>query len=156
MALYSKITDDLKTAMKAGDQPRVDALRFALAGLNSFQKDKQAKQPGATITDDEVVTVLQKDVKRRKESIELFKQGKRDDLVTKEQADLAVIAAYIPEELTRAEVEKIVDGAIIAVAVAGDAKEFNSVMRETMKVAKGRVDGKLVGEIIKAKLGANG
>jgi uncharacterized protein YqeY len=153
MALYSQITDDLKSAMKAGDQPRVEALRFALAGLNAFQKDKQAKQPGATITDDEVVTVLQKDVKRRKESIELFRQGKRDDLVAKEEGDLAVIAAYIPKELTRAEVEKMVDDAIAAVAAAGGAKDFNSVMRETMKVGKGRADGKLVGEIIKAKLG---
>jgi uncharacterized protein YqeY len=154
MALYSKITDDMKTAMKAGDQPRVDALRFGLAGLNSFQKEKQAKEPGSTITDDEVVSVLQKDVKRRKESIELFKQGNREDLVTKEEADLAVIAAYIPKELTHEEVEKMVDDAIAALVAAGGAKDFNSVMRETMKVAKGRADGKTVGDIIKAKLGA--
>ena len=148
MALYTQITDDLKTAMKAGDRARVDAIRFALAGLNSFQKEKQAKEPGATITDEEVVTVLQKDVKRRKESIELFKQGKRDDLVEKEETDLAIIAAYIPKELTRAEIEKIV-----ADAIAGGAKDFNGVMKEAMKAVKGRADGKTVGEVIKEKLG---
>ena len=148
MSLYSQITDDLKSAMKAGDQPRVEALRFALAGLNSFQKDKQAKQPDAKITDEETTSVLQKDVKRRKESIELFRQGNRADLVTKEEADLAVISAYIPKELTRAEIEKIVDDAI-----AGGAKDFSSAMREAMKAVKGRADGKAVGDVIKAKLG---
>ncbi len=152
MSLYQKITDDLKSAMKAGDKLRVEALRFALSGLNAFQKDKQAKAPDATITDDEVISVLQKDVKRRKESIELFRQGKRDDLVAKEEADLTVIAAYVPKELTREEVGKMVDDAITAVVAAGGVKDFNSIMRETMKVAKGRADGKLVGEVIKARL----
>jgi uncharacterized protein YqeY len=153
MSLYETITSDLKTAMKAGDQTRVDTLRFALAGLNSFQKDKQAKEPDAKITDEETVIVLQKDVKRRKESIELFKQGKRDDLVAKEEADLAIIAAYIPKELTREEIEALVNGVIAAGAGAGAAPDFNSVMRETMKLVKGRADGKAVGEVIKAKLG---
>lgn len=146
--LYEQINSDLKVAMKAGDKPRVEALRFALAGLNSFQKDKQVKEPGAAITDEEVVTVLQKDVKRRKESIELFRQGKREDLVLKEEADLAVISAYIPKELTRGELEKMADDVI-----AAGAKDFNAAMREMMKLAKGRTDGKIVGEILKAKLG---
>lgn len=138
----------MKSAMKAGDQPRVDTLRFALAGLNSFQKDKQMKEAGATITDEEVIVVLQKDIKRRKESIELFRQGNRKDLIGKEEADLAIISAYVPKELTREEVEKIVDEVI-----AAGVKDFSSAMREATKVTKGRADGKLVGEIVKAKLG---
>ena len=148
MPLYSKITDDLKSAMKSGDKARVEALRFALAGLNSFQKDKQVKTPDATITDDEVVSVLQKEVKKRKDSIKLFRQGNRDDLVAKEEGDLAVIAVYIPKELSRAELEKIVSDVI-----AAGATDFNAAMKETMKVAKGRSDGKTVGEVIKAELG---
>jgi hypothetical protein len=148
MALYTQITDDLKSAMKSGDKPRVEALRFALAGLNSFQKEKQAKTPDAVITDEEVVSVLQKEVKKRKDSIELFREGKRDDLVEKEEGDLTVISVYIPKELSRAELEKIVSDVI-----AGGATDFNSVMKETMKVAKGRTDGKTAGEVIKAKLG---
>jgi uncharacterized protein YqeY len=146
--LYEQITADLKTAMKAGQHERVEALRFALSVLNGFQKDKQVKQPGIAITDDEVVSVLQKEAKKRRDSIELFKQGDREDLVAKEAADLAIIQAYIPQEFSRAELEKIVDGAI-----ASGAKDFSSAMKEVMKVAKGRADGKLVGEIIKAKLG---
>ena len=129
--IYEQITADLKTAMKAGDKPRVEVLRFALAGLNSFQKDKQAKEPGATIGDDEVVSVLQKEIKRRRESIELFKQGGRTDLVTKEEGDLAIIAAYVPKELSREEIGVIVDGVIAAGGLSG-AKDFNSAMRETM------------------------
>ena len=107
MPLFQKINDDMKAAMKSGDKPRLEVIRFALAGLHAAQKEKELKTPGAVLSDEEVITVLQKDAKRRKESIELFKQGKRDDLVTKEEADLAVLSEYIPKELTRAEIEKI-------------------------------------------------
>lgn len=148
MALYEKIGEDLKVAMKSGDRTRVEALRFALAGINAFQKEKQAKQPGAAITDEELITVLQKEAKRKKESIEMFKQGGRTDLVKKEEADLAIIQAYMPKELSREELEKIVGDVI-----AAGAKDFNTVMKETMKVVKGRADGKAVGEVIKVKLG---
>ena len=105
------------------------------------------KTPGATLTDEEVVTLLQKDAKRRKESIELFKQGKRDDLVAKEEADLLVLGEYIPKELSRAEIEKMVDD-----VKAQGFTDFSSAMRETMKLVKGRADGKVVGEVIKEKL----
>jgi uncharacterized protein YqeY len=148
MSLYETITSDLKFAMKSGDKARVEVLRFSLAGLNAFQKEKQAKTPDAVITDEEVVSVLQKEVKKRKDSIELFRQGKRDDLVEKEEGDIAIIANYIPKELSREELEKIVSD-----VMAAGATDFNSVMKETMKVAKGRSDGKTVGEVIKAKLG---
>ena len=140
---------DLKTAMKAGEQSRVDTLRFVLSGLNNFKKEKQIKDPASTITDEEVVSLLQKEVKRRKESIELFQQGNRADLVEKEEADLAFIKPYIPAALTTAELEKMVDD-----AMATGATDFNGVMKEVMKNVKGRADGKAVGDVIKKKLGA--
>jgi hypothetical protein len=149
MPLFQKINDDMKTAMKSGDKARLEVIRFALAGLNAALKEKTLKEPGAALTDEEVITVLQKDAKRRKESIELFKQGKRDDLVAKEEADLLVLSEYIPKELSRAEIEKMVDD-----VKAQGATDFSSAMRETMKLVKGRADGKMVGEVIKAKLGA--
>jgi uncharacterized protein len=148
MALFQQINDDLKTAMKSGDKARVEVLRFCLAGLNNAQKEKNAKQPGVGLTDEEVVANLQKEAKRRKESIELFKQGKRDDLVQKEEADLAIIMAYLPEEMSREEIEKIVTD----LKGKGFA-DFNALMRETMKIVKGRADGKLVGEVVKANVG---
>lgn len=146
--LYEQITSDLKTAMKAGDQPRVDTIRFVLSGLNNFKKEKQVKEPDAALTDEETTALLQKEVKKRRDSIQLFKDGNRADLVEKEEADLAIIQAYLPKELSREELEKIVGD-----VMAGGAGDFNSVMKETMKQVKGRADGKMVGEVIKAKLG---
>jgi uncharacterized protein YqeY len=148
MSLYETIGGDLKAAMKSGDRARVDALRFSLASINAFQKEKQIKTPGASITDEELITVLQKEAKRKKESIELFNQGNRKDLAEKEEADLAIIQVYMPKELSREELEKMVSD-----VMAAGAADFNAVMRETMKLVKGRADGKMVGEVIKAKLG---
>jgi uncharacterized protein len=147
MPLFQKINDDMKAAMKSGDKPRLEVIRFALASLHAAQKEKEMKTPGATLTDEEVVAVLQKDAKRRKESIELFKQGKRDDLVAKEEADLLVLGEYVPKELSRSEIEKMVDE-----VKAQGFVDFSSAMRETMKLVKGRADGKAVGEVIKEKL----
>lgn len=138
----------MKSAMKAGEKDRLETLRFVLSGLNSTQKEKEMKDPGAPLTDAETVSVLQKEAKRRKESIELFRQGKRDDLIEKESVGLAIIQSYLPKELSRAEIAKIVDE-----ARAQGFNDFNVLMRETMKVVAGRADGKTVGEVIKEKLG---
>ena len=148
MTLLEKISSDIKTAMKSGDRTRVDALRFALAGIQGAEKDMYAKQPGVALTDDEAVSVLQKDIKRRKEAIELFKKGNREDLVKKEEADLAIIGGYVPKELSVEEIEKVVDD----LRAKGPA-DFNSLMRDAMKELKGRADGRIVGEIMKKKIG---
>ena len=145
--IFETITSDLKTAMKAGDKGRVEVLRFVMSGIQSAQKDKGAKEAGAVLTDEEVIALLQKEAKRRKEAIELFKQGKRDDLVEKESADLAIISAYLPKELSEEEIGKVIDD-----LKAGGLSDFNSLMREAMKVLKGKADGKLVGEVIKKKM----
>jgi hypothetical protein len=148
MTLLQKITEDMKAAMKSGDHARVDVLRFVMAGIRSAEKDKYAKTPDVPMTDEEAVAVLQKEVKRRKEAIELFKKGNREDLVNKEDADLAVIATYVPKELSPEEIEKVVDD-----LKAKGFSDFNVLMRESMKELKGRADGKVVGEIVKKKLG---
>ena len=98
----------MKAAMKSGDKARLEVLRFTLAGLNAAQKEKTLKNPQAVLSDEEVVTLLQKEVKKRKDSIELFKQGKRDDLVTKEEGDIKVLYEYLPQELSRDEIVAIV------------------------------------------------
>ncbi len=144
MALLQKITDDMKTAMKSGDKARLEVLRFTLAGLNASQKEKALKDPQASLSDEEVTTILQKEAKKRKDAIELFKQGKRDDLVAKEEGDLKVIYEYLPQELSRDEV-----AAIVKDLRQKGFNDFSSLMREAMKVAKGRADGKMVGDVIK-------
>lgn len=148
MSLYEQIRDDMRSAMKAGEKGRLETLRFILSGLNGAQKEKESKKPGASLTDAETIAVLQKEAKRRKESIELFRQGKRDDLVEKEVAGLAIIRAYLPEELSRDAIAKIVDD-----VMAQGFTDFNALMRETMKAVNGRADGKLVGEVIKERTG---
>lgn len=148
MSLVQKINDDVKTAMKSGDKSRLEVLRFVLASLNGAQKEKSIKTEGAVLTDEETTVILQKEAKRRKEAIELFKQGKRDDLVAKDSADLAVIYEYIPKEMSREEIEKVVND-----LKAKGATDFNSLMRDAMKEMKGRADGKIVGDVIKKALG---
>ena len=134
----------MKTAMKSGDKARLEVLRFTLAGLNAAQKEKTLKDPQATLGDEDVVTLLQKEAKKRKDSIELFKQGKRDDLVAKEEGDLKVIYEYLPAELSREEIM-----AMVNTAKASGASDFSSIMKEVMKLAKGRADGKIVGDVIR-------
>jgi uncharacterized protein YqeY len=144
MPLFQKISADMKTAMKSGDKARLEVLRFTLAGLNAAQKEKTLKDPQATLGDEEVVTLLQKEAKKRKDSIELFKQGKRDDLVEKEEGDLKVLYEYLPAELSRDEIV-----AMVKAAKANGANDFSSIMKEVMKLAKGRADGKTVGDVIR-------
>lgn len=148
MTLSEKLSEDLKAAMKGGNAPRLEVLRYMRSLVQNAEKEKHAKQPDAALTDDEVVAVLQKEAKRRKEALALFRQGGRADLAQKEEGELAVISEYIPKELPAEELEKMVDG-----LKAKGANDFNTLMRETMKLAKGRADGKTVGEIIKKKLG---
>lgn len=148
MSLVQKITDDMKTAMKSGDKARLEVIRFAIAGLQAAGKEKEMKEPGVALTSKEVISVLQKDAKRRKESIELFKQGGRNDLVEQEAAQLAMLSEYLPKELSHEEIAMMVDA-----AMAAGSNDFSSLMKETMKAVKGRADGKMVGEVIKEKLG---
>lgn len=142
----------MKTAMKAGDKERLETVRFALSALKTAEKEKQAKDSAATLSDDEAIAVLQKEAKRRKESIALFKEGNRDELAAKEEADLAVLQTYLPKELSKEEIATIVEK--VHAADPDGTNDFSSLMREAMKELKGRADGKLVGEVIKEKLGA--
>lgn len=144
MALLQKINDDMKVAMKSGDKARLEVLRFTLASLNAAQKEKTLKDSQASLGDEEVVMILQKEAKKRKDALELFRQGRRDDLIAKEEGDLKVIYEYLPAELSREEI----------IAIVKDLKtkgfdDFSSLMRETMKVTRGRADGKTVGDIIR-------
>jgi hypothetical protein len=145
MSLFQKIGDDMKTAMKSGNKARLEVLRFTLSGLNAAQKEKTLKDPQAMLSDEEVIAILQKEAKKRKDAIELFKQGKRDDLVAKEEGDIKVLYEYLPQELSRDEIMAIVKD----LKAKGVASDFSGLMKETMKIAKGRTDGKTVGDVIR-------
>ena len=149
MALIGIFQDEVRAALKAHDAFRLGVLRFALAIIKNREIEKRAKS-NEGLTEEEVIDVLQKEVKRRKESVMLYAQGGRTDLVVKEEAELAVLAAYLPAMLDRDAVIKTID----ELYHAGHT-EFTSLMKKAMQRLKGKADGKLVTDVIKQKLGAN-
>ena len=149
-SLQTRLQDDLKTALKAGERVETGVLRFLLSQIHNREIEKRSQDKDLSLTNEEVLEVLSKEAKKRKESIELFKKGNRGDLVQKEEAEIAFLAKYLPEELPRETIEKEVEE-IIALG----HKDFGSVMREAMKKMKGRVESRMVGEIIKEKLGSS-
>ncbi|HUZ92851.1 MAG TPA: GatB/YqeY domain-containing protein [Candidatus Paceibacterota bacterium] len=146
MSLSEKLKDDLKASMKSGNAERLGVLRMLIAEVNNKQK-AMSGAVATPLTDEEVIAVFQKEAKKRRESIELFKKGNRDDLVKKEEAELAIIREFLPQQMGEAEIKAVID----KLAAAG-VNDFNSLMKESMKELKGKADGKLVGEIIKKKL----
>ena len=138
----------MKSAMKAGEKSRLEVIRFLLSGLNSSLKEKQLKDPAATLSDEETLSIIQKEAKKHRESIELFRKGNREDLASKEEAELAMIATYLPTQMSREEVEKTV-----ADLYAAGNTEFKTLIRAASEATKGKADGKLVVELVKAKTG---
>ncbi len=149
MTLNEQINNDLKTAMKSGDRTRLETLRLLRAHMIELSKRGEGKD----ITPDEELSVLMSAIKKRKEAIELYEKGGRMDLVQKERAELDVISSYLPKQLSAEEAAAIIQR-IIVDAGALSAKDFGKVMPLAMKELKGKIDGKTVQELVKAKLGA--
>lgn len=139
--------EDLNVSLKSGAKERAGVLRLLLAELYNKKKEKQGTGKEPVLNDDETMAVLQKEAKKRRESIDLFKKGQREDLVKKEEGELAIIGEYLPKTMEPEEIK-----AVINALFEKGLKDFNSLMKEAMKELKGRADGKLVGEIIKEKL----
>jgi uncharacterized protein len=144
--MQSRIEEDLKTAMKSGDKRRVATLRLVLAGLKNERIQAQRD-----LTDEEVEAVLRRAVKQRKDSIEQYGKGGRQDLVNAETEELAIIEGYLPKGLTDAEIEQELK-AVIAEKGLSSSKDVGLVMKELMARHKGRVDGKKAQEIARRLL----
>lgn len=149
MEIREKITADVKSAMLAKDSVKLNTLRF----LQSAIKNKEIDSRPTPITADDVMAVIKKLVKQRKESIEQFSAANRMDLADQEAAELKVLEAYMPTQMGQADVEKIVNDVIAAVG-AKSVKDMGTVMKETQARTAGQADGKMISEIIKAKLAA--
>ena len=146
--IEDRLTEDYKAAMKAGDSQRRDALRSVRAALKSALIDK--REP---LTEEEALAVVTRQAKQRRESIEQFTLGGRDDLVEKEAADLKVIEAYLPQQMSREEIETLVSAAVDEVG-ATSMRDIGKIMKTVMPRTKGRADGKLVNEVVRSLLGA--
>lgn len=145
--LEQKINDQIKVAMKSGDKVALLTLRLAVCELKNRQIEDKVKE----LPDEKVVSILQKMVKRYKESINQFQKGNRQDLVDKETLEMEVLVRFLPEEMSSEELNKLVGEAISEVE-ASSIKDMGKVMALISSRAKGRADGKTLSALVKQKL----
>ncbi len=146
MTLQEQLTQDMKTAMKQKEQARLTTIRQ----IRSTIKYKEIEL-GRPLEDEDVLQVISTLVKQHKDSIEQFTKGERQELVEKEQAELAVLEAYLPAPLSEDEIKKLVQEAIEAVEAAS-MRDMGKVMKYVMPKTRGRADGKLVNKLVKELL----
>ncbi len=149
MALRDQFTEQLKLAMKAGDAPRVSTLRMITAKLKDT--DIAARPALDKVPDEQIVAMLRGMAKQRRESVDLYRQGKRDDLVAKEEAEIAVIEAFLPQQMDAAATEAAVADAI-AETGAASIKDMGKVMAALKAKYAATLDMAKVGPVVKAKL----
>jgi uncharacterized protein YqeY len=147
MGLREQILEDIKTAMRAKDADKLSAIRFLQAAV----KNREIELRPNAITEADVVGVIKKMAKQRKDSIAEYEKAGRQDLVDKEKFELTVMEAYLPQQMGQAEVEKIVDDVIKATGAAG-MKAMGAVIKEVMAKTAGNADGKMISDLVKAKL----
>ena len=145
MTLKDQLNEDLKTAMRSGDETRKSVIRLLRSAI--LNAEKSGIREPIVLDDDGVITVLSRQAKQRRDSIEAFRQGGRQDLVLKEEAELEIITEYLPKQMTEEEVRSLAINAIKDVVASGP-KEMGKVMASLMPKIKGRVDGKIVREIV--------
>lgn len=146
MQLRERLTAGMKEAMKSRDSLRLSAIRMVLSSVKNRDIELRHELGDAEIT--ETIATL---CKQRRESIRLFKEAGRQELVDKEEAELAVMLEFLPQQLTRQELEALVDKAI-AETSASSGKDMGKVMKVLVPLVSGRADGKLVSEVVKEKL----
>lgn len=146
MSLKERITEDMKTAMRAGEKERLGTVRMILAGIKQREVDERI-----SLDDTQVLAVLDKMVKQRKEAITQFASGGRADLVAKEQAEIALLQKYLPAQLSSAEIDALISKAIASTG-ASSLKDMGKVMGALKGELAGRADMGAVSALIKQKL----
>lgn len=147
MEIREQLMSEVKAAMKEKNQLKLDTLRF----LQSAIKNREIELRPNPITSEEVLGVIKKLVKQRKESIEQYKAGNRQDLADQEAAELKILETYLPAQMGKDQIEKVV-AEVIAALGAKSVKDMGSVMKEVISRTAGTADNKTVSEVIKSKL----
>ena len=150
MSLKERITQEMKDAMRSGEKERLGYIRMLQAAIKQREVDERI-----TLDDTQVLAVIEKMIKQRREAITQFEAGGRADLAAKELAEVALLQTYMPEPLSQAEVEALVAAAITETGAAS-VKDMGKVMALVKTRAAGRADMSAVSAIIKSKLGAAG
>ena len=148
MSLKDKLTEDMKQAMKDKEagKLRLSVIRMVRAAIKNVEIDTKAE-----LAEEDVIAIVAKEVKMRRDSMEEFKKGQRDDLVAQLEQEIEVLLPYLPQQLTEAEVREIVTEAV-EIAGATSSKDMGKVMAVLMPKVKGRADGKLVNNIVRELL----
>ena len=146
MTIREKIDSDLKEALKSGERLSVSALRL----LKSALKNKEIEK-GKALTDDDILSVLSSQAKQIRESIAEYEKAGREDLASKEKAELAVLQRYLPEQLTEGELQRLIKETIKETG-ASSPKDIGRVMKALMPRIKGRADGKAVNQMVRELL----
>jgi len=149
--MREKLKEDVKVAMKAGERQKVDALRLINAALKD--KDIEARVSGGTVSDTDVLAVLQKMIKSRQESLEIYEKNNRPDLAEKEKSEIAVISSYLPAQLGEAEAAEAIKAAIAEVG-ASSIKDMGKVVAALKDKYAGRMDFSKASAAVKAALSA--
>jgi uncharacterized protein len=147
MPLKERITDDMKAAMRSGEKERLGVIRMITSAIKQREVDERI-----TLDDAQVLSVLEKMIKQRKESVAQFTAGNRQDLVDKETSEIALLQTYLPSQLSAAELDALIGEAVTATGAAS-IKDMGKVMAIIKAKAQGRADMAAVGVKIKAKLG---
>jgi len=147
MSLKGTITEDMKSAMKSGDKDRLKVVRLMLAAIKQVEVDTRSELDDAT-----VLSVLDKMVKQRRDSVQQFTQGGRDDLVAIEEAEIVVLEAYLPAKMDDAELDALIDE-VIATTGAESIRDMGRVMGAIKAKAAGKADMGAVGAKVKTRLG---
>ena len=150
MTLRERIQSDITAAMRSGEALRRDTLRMAESAIYNAEKRERR-----TYSDDEVAAVIAREVKTRRESVEAFRAGAREDLATKEEAEIAILAGFLPEQLSEAEIATLVAEAVAATGAAGP-RDMGKVMGWLAPKTKGRADGRLVSQVASRTLAQSG
>lgn len=148
-SLKQKIQEDLAEAMKAKDGAKISTLRMVKAAIEKFEAAGEKKKEAS---DEEILQVIAKEAKQRKESIEAFRKGSREDLAKKEEAELKILQSYLPEQISEEELKKVVQEVIQQLGAQGKG-DFGKVMGAVISRVKGRAEGnavsRLVGQILR-------
>jgi uncharacterized protein YqeY len=147
MSLKVQITDDMKSAMKAGDKERLRVVRLILAAIKQVEVDQRIE-----MDDPAVLTVLDKMVKQRRDSVAQFRAGNRNDLADIELAEIEILETYLPEQLSETELDALIAAAFAATG-ASSIRDMGKVMAEIKTRAAGRADMGAAGAKVKARLG---
>ncbi len=146
MSIKEQLNADIKTAMRGGEKARLGVLRMVSAAIKQREIDERIELDGS-----QVLSVIEKMVKQRRESEKMFREGNRDDLAVKEADEIEIISVYLPEQLSEAELATLIDEAISSTG-AESIRDMGKVMGQIKARAQGRADMGVVGALIKARL----